>query len=479
MNNQATHEPIDSDILNQYRQLQTAYYQLEDDKLALENQLKKLKRRRKLIVILLVITGLGGSGYFWSEDFWSEELTAYVLGFWNTQEAKEETTDNIIVVKQETLQTKLSITGKIEPLNQMEILSPLEGMVKEKHFQYGELTKKDRVLLVIDTTQEEVKYREAHAAYIKAQTEVKKLRDWKNSPEVARARRNLTKAQYGLKTTQRELEEIRRLLKKGIVATSELEKIEESDRNQKLDYQSVIEELEIVLEQGSKENLRISELNRKNAQFKMQEMEERIKNAKVVSPIDGVVLLPINTKEDAPTEIQHGSFVKQDQVLFTIANLQGFTIKSKVDEIDILKLKIGQKVTITGDAFEDITLEGAIKHISSQADKENVQEGMPSRFAVTIAVSKLTDEQKKRLLLGMSTDMEVLLSEKKDALVVPFEAITIDKKEQAWVTKLDKETGEPQKVQVKIGTTTIETVEILEGVEVGDKLLPEVLPSGE
>lgn len=474
MNNQAAQEPIEEDILNQYRQLQTNYYQLEDDKLALENQVKRLKRRIKLIVILLIIAGLGSSGYFWSE-----EVTTYVLNFWNTQEVKEETTDNIIVVKPQMLQTKLPLTGKIEPLDQMEILSPLEGMVTEKHFQYGELTKKDRVLLVIDTTQEQVKYREAQTVYLKAQQEIEKLRDWNNSPEVTRAKRNVTKAQYALKTTERELEETRRLLKKGIVAASELEKLEERYRNQQLDYQSVQEELKVVLEQGSPENLRIAELNRKNARFKMQKMEARIKNAQVVSPIDGVVLLPINIKENEPTEIQLGSFVKQDQVLFTIANLQGFTIKAKVDEIDILKLKIGQKVTITGDAFEDITLEGAINHISSQADKENMQEGMPSSFAVTIAVSKLTEEQKKRLLLGMSTDMEVLLSEKKDALVVPFEAINIDEQEQAWVTKVDKQTGDPQKVQVQLGTTTIKEVEILEGIEAGDKLLIEPLPSEE
>ncbi|MCK5877300.1 MAG: HlyD family efflux transporter periplasmic adaptor subunit [Candidatus Marithrix sp.] len=458
------------DILDKYHQLQTSYYQLEDDKLALENQLKRFKRKSKLIVIFFIILSLIGSGYFWYT-----ELTSYVLNFWNTQEI-EEVTENIFIVKQQTIQTKLPLNGKIEPLDQMEVLSPLEGMVQEKHFQYGELTKKNRVLLVIDTTKEQVKYRTAHATYLKLEKKVNELRNWQDSPKVAHAKRSLTIAQYGLQTTQRELAEIRRLLKKGIVAASDLKKLEESYRIQKLNYQSVQEQLEVALEQGSKENLRIAELNQKNAQFKMQEMETRIKNSKVVSPIDGVVLLPINIKEGEPTEIQHGSFVKQDQVLFMIANLQGFTIKSKVDEVDILKLKIGQKVTITGDAFKDIILEGTIKHISSQADTKDAQDGMPSIFAVTIAVSKLTKEQKKRLLLGMSTDMEVLLSEKDDALVVPFEAITIDEEEQAWVTKLDA-TGESKKIKVKLGTTTIDTIEILEGVKVGDKLLPEQVTS--
>jgi multidrug resistance efflux pump len=71
-----------------------------------------------------------------------------------------------------------------------------------------------------------------------------------------------------------------------------------------------------------------------------------------------------------PTEVQRGSFVKQEQVLFTIANLAGFLIKTKVDEVEIPKLQLNQKVTITGDAFEKITLEGIISWISSQAEKE-------------------------------------------------------------------------------------------------------------
>ena len=464
----------EENLLDKYNQLQTSYYQLEDDKLALENQLKKIKRRRKFIIIILLAIGLAGSGYFWFEE--GAEWTTY-LNFWKTQEEQLESTDNHMLVKKQLLQIKLPLTGKIEPLDQMEIISPLKGMVKEKNFQYNEFVKQGQVLLVIDTNQEQANYRKAYADYLNSKAEVKKIRNWKDSSEVARARRGLTKVQYNLNTTQRELEEIKRLLKKGIVAASELENKEKEYRNQKLDYQSSQDELDSVLEQGSKEKLQIVELKQKNSKFEMETIETRIKNARVVSPIDGVVLLPINTKDDIPSRIQRGSFVKQEQVLFTIANLQGFTIKTKVDEIDILKLKIGQKVTITGDAFKDITLEGTIKYIASQADTENAQKGMPSNFTVTIAVSKLTKEHKQRLLLGMSTDMEVLLEEKPNALVVPFEAVIIDEEQQAWVIKLDA--GKSQKVKVKTGMTTIDMVEILEGVQFGEKLLPELLPEDE
>jgi len=49
------------------------------------------------------------------------------------------------------------------------------------------------VLLVIDTTQEQASYRKAYAAYIESQTKAEKISNWKNSSEVARAKRDLTK----------------------------------------------------------------------------------------------------------------------------------------------------------------------------------------------------------------------------------------------------------------------------------------------
>ncbi|MCI5135210.1 MAG: HlyD family efflux transporter periplasmic adaptor subunit [Candidatus Electrothrix sp. AW2] len=167
--------------------------------------------------------------------------------------------------------------------------------------------------------------------------------------------------------------------------------------------------------------------------------------------------------------------MQQEQVLFTVADLHGFKIRAQVDENDILKLKLGQEVTITGDAFEDdLTLKGTVQYISFQAEQQVLDK--PSSFSVRILVNSPTEEQKKCLLLGMSVDMEVLLSEKPNALIIPFDFISIDNKDKVWVRKLMKDIGEIKKIPVKIGITKANTVEILEGLEVGDKIMQEPLP---
>jgi multidrug efflux pump subunit AcrA (membrane-fusion protein) len=456
---------------DKYHQLQASYYQLEDDHFALQHQFKRVRRRYRIFFLVLLIAGLGLGGYFWRG-----EIASSFPGSPAQAQKEENSQENIVTIKQQTLRNTLSLTGKIEPRGQMDVVAPLEGMVLEKNFQYGEFVAKDTLLLTLDASYEKAKYRKAQATYLEAEATLKSLQQWEESLDVIGKRYELKKKQNELKTTQRELKKTRRLLEKGIVASSELEKLEEEYRNQNDDIAYAKKQLALTLEKGSLDNVRLEELKRENALFEMEALAARIEQARLVSPIAGVLLLPVSRSKEDPLEVQTGTFVKQDQVLFTLADLEGFIIRAQVDENDILKLQLGQEVTITGDAFQDdLTLKGTVQYISFQADQE--EPGKASSFSARIAINSPTEEQKKRLLLGMSADMEVLLSEKENAIIIPFAYVTVDDKEQAWVRKVLEENGESKKVPVKIGVTEANTVEILEGLEVGDKIMQEPLPS--
>ncbi|MCI5120545.1 MAG: HlyD family efflux transporter periplasmic adaptor subunit [Candidatus Electrothrix sp. AUS4] len=291
-------------------------------------------------------------------------------------------------------------------------------------------------------------------------------------------RHSLKRGRYDLKKIQRELEKERRLFAKGIVASAEVEQLEENYRNQQDGLVFLKEKLAKTLEKGSEQHVHTAELRRENALLKVQALADRIAKAQLVSPMDGVILLPVSRNKEESVELQPGSFVEQDQVLFTIADLSGFNIRAQVDEKDILKLQLGQDVTITGDAFQDdLTLKGTVQYISFQADQE--EPGKASSFSARISVVSPSEEQKKCLLLGMSADMEVLLSEKPDTIIIPFVFVTLDEKKQAWVRKVTGEDGKSKKVPVKTGVTEANTVEILEGLEVGDKIMREPLPPPE
>ncbi|XCN75079.1 MAG: HlyD family efflux transporter periplasmic adaptor subunit [Candidatus Electrothrix aestuarii] len=460
----------EADLEEKYHQLQANHYQLEDEHFALQHQLKRVRLRYRLFFLLLFIVGIGSCAYFWRG-----ELSPLLPGGSDQKEKNEGSKEDVVTVKRETLRNTLSLTGKIEPRGQVEVVAPLEGKVLEKNFQYGDFVTKGTLLLTLDTSNEEAKYRNAQAEYLEAEDTLKSLRGWKEGLEVVTVRHELAKKQEELKTTRTKLEQTRRLLEKGIVSSSEVDELEESYRQLQSDIAFTKKKLTYTLEKGSEEKVHLVELKKENAFLAMKVFEERMAKAQLMSPMDGVILLPVSRKNEESVELQTGSFVKQDDVLFTIADLGGYNIRAQVDENDILKLQLEQDVTITGDAFQDdLILKGTVQYISFQADKE--KPGKASSFSARISVDSPTEEQKKRLLLGMSADMEVLLSEKPDAIIIPFAFVTLDEKKKAWVRKVTGEDGKSEKVPVKIGVTEANRVEILEGLEVGDKIMREPLP---
>ncbi|CAK8720826.1 Multidrug resistance efflux pump [Candidatus Electrothrix laxa] len=459
-----------TDPTEKYHQLQAAHYQLEDDHFALQHRFNRVKRRYRLLFLLLIIGGLGISGYLWRG-----ELSSFLTGVPGKEKQGDKMKEMLVTIQKQTLRNTLSLTGKIEPLGQIEVVAPLEGKVLEKRFQYGDFVAKDTLLLTLDTGNEESKYRKAQAEYLEAEDTLKSLRNWEKGLEVVTVRYELEKKQDELKTTRTKLEQTRRLLRKGIVPSAEVDQLQEHYQSLQSDIAFTKKKLAYTLEKGGEEKVHLVEIKKENAFLAMKVLEERMAKAQLISPMDGVILLPVSRKNEEWVEIQPGSFVEQDQVLFTIADLSGFNIRAQVDENDILKLQLGQAVTITGDAFQNnLTLKGTVQYISFQADQQ--EPGRASSFSVRISVVAPTDEQKKRLLLGMSADMEVLISEKPNAIIVPFALVTLDEKKQAWVTKVIEATGKKEKVKVKVGVTEANTVEILEGLEVGDKIMREPLP---
>lgn len=215
-------EADEADLEEKYHQLQANYYQLEDEHVVLQQQLKRVRRRYRLFFLFLIIVGVGIGGYFWRG-----ELSSLLPGGSEKAQKGDNPKDAVVTVKRQTLRNTLSLTGKIEPLGQIEVVAPLEGKVLEKRFQYGDFVTKDTLLLTLDTSNEETKYRKAQAEYLEAEDTLKSLRNWEEGLEVVTVRHELARKQDELKTTRTKLEQTRRLLQKGIVSSSEVDELEE------------------------------------------------------------------------------------------------------------------------------------------------------------------------------------------------------------------------------------------------------------
>jgi RND family efflux transporter MFP subunit len=284
---------------------------------------------------------------------------------------------------------------------------------------------------------------------------------------VARAQRSLAKTKLSLESEKKNFEETERLFKKGIVPANEYEGAKQQYAGQKLDLLSAQEEIQAIIAKGGEKSRKIAELEMENAQARVKEAEQQLTMAAVVAPVSGVVIMPGSSSDGKTVKVaEKGTPLQQGELLFSIGDLSGLSVKSKADEVDIKKIQEGQKVTVTGDAFPETPLNGRIASISSQASSNSGQ-GMPS-FEITVAIDELTPEQRKLILVGMSANLEVIIYEKPEALMVPVSAVQSEG-DKRFVNKR-KGTGF-EKTEVKTGYTTLDSVEVLDGLKTGDEIV--------
>jgi HlyD family secretion protein len=211
----------------------------------------------------------------------------------------------------------------------------------------------------------------------------------------------------------------------------------------------------------------------------------------VRSPVSGTVISrPVEVGQviSSPTQAVGGG-----TVLMTMADLSKVRVRALVDEIDVGKVSIGQKVSIKVAAYRDKEFFGTVSKIEPKARVEqNV-----TTFPVLIDI----DNKENLLLLGMNTDVVIDVLNKEVALSTPsmslrtrkdiYSAASIINIPTDNIDKFleDKVSGEnfnkfivikdslngPLLTWVEIGVSDLANVEILDGLNQGDTIY--IMPS--
>ncbi|MCG8617669.1 MAG: PAS domain S-box protein [Desulfobacterales bacterium] len=443
------------------RQLTDAFMEMEETNQNLTAALKKVRLVR-FIVVFAVILGIGGTGgWLWTQGSISASL------FSETRPAEASLGLRRAEAGIRHLSKSVSLSGAVAPLEEINVTAPFDGKIKARYFSFDQEVKKGDPLILMDTRKLEVELRDAKAAFIKARRAYRDLEQWDRSTEVSNARRALTTAENSLDTLKRKQEESRTLYDKGIISRSELETSQTEYQRQQMDVTAARESLESALEKGNRENLDIAGMELENARIAMAEVEEKLTHALVKARVSGIAIKPLAGGSGGVTGEsklpEPGVSMAQGEILLTLGNLDGLSVKTRVDEIDIGKIKPRQKVRVSGDAFTGAPLEGVVRRISSNAESTDRDGPM---FDVDVAILTLTPAQREMIRLGMSTNLEIMVYENPEAVVVPLACVDL-REEKAFV-KVPGPDGNPVEKEVTAGMTTLESVEILHGLAPGD-----------
>jgi len=161
-------------------------------------------------------------------------------------------------------------------------------------------------------------------------------------------------------------------------------------------------------ESTAKANLLRAESDLKNA-------EERLQWTNVIAPMAGTVTdLKV---EEGEIVISGRSAFSSGPAIMKIADLSKMVLKTNINEVDIAKVRLGQKVEIEVEAFPDKKYEGRITEISPSG-QQRPQESVIT-FEVTIEVLGSPEE----LRPGMKAKADIIVIDKADVLQLPIETV--------------------------------------------------------
>jgi multidrug efflux pump subunit AcrA (membrane-fusion protein) len=178
----------------------------------------------------------------------------------------------------------------------------------------------------------------------------------------------------------------------------------------------------------------------------------------ILAPFDGMVVNVSVKKNDVLSQQDYSS-----KGTIQLVDTSQIKFQGTVDEIDIMKIKTGQKATVSVDAIPNKTFTGKVSFISpfGAADTSNV-----IKFNVTILLEP-TDVDLKG---GLTATADIGISTVENALIVPLSAVTTTGT-SSTVTVAAGDKGKTEKRQVMLGIQNQQYVQILKGLTESDQVI--------
>ena len=326
----------------------------------------------------------------------------------------------------------VTATGTVNPVTTVLVGTQVSGTIKEIYADYNSSVKKGQLIARIDPAPIEAQVEQARANLLSAEA-------------------NMEKATATRIDAKRTMDRNKELFSKNLIARSDLDTSETNYETAK-----------------AQENAAKSQIAQTKAALKL--VETNLQYTRIISPVDGVV---ISRNVDVGQTVA-ASF--QTPTLFTIAqDLTKMQIDTSVDESDIGNIKVGQDVEFIVDAYPDNTFKGSVWQVrNAPITVQNV---------VTYDVVVKVDNPELKLKPGMTANVSIIISIKKDVLKIPNAALRFSPSDKGVQTSAKKgpgvwtlEKGQPLRIPVSPGISDGSYTEILSGdIREGREIIVESL----
>ena len=341
-------------------------------------------------------------------------LLVYVLKYFKDSNAKEVIDYKTELPFYSTLDTKTVATGKLNPEEEIELKPQISGIVDQIFVEEGDLVRKGDLIA--------------------------KIRVVPNEQALGSAKSRINTARLSFENAQTLFNRNKTLFEKGVISKQDFENSELSLNQSKESYDQSKDDYQIIkrgsLSGGSSANTNI------------------------VAQIPGTILeIPVREGDQV---IQSNNF-NAGTTIATIADMSKMIFEGKVDESEVGKLEEGKDIKVILGAINEKEFPAVLTFVAPKGIEENGAVQFTIKADVTI-------ERSTKVRAGYSANAEIEIESKDSILVIKEALLQFNRITEKPFVELQNENGSFSKKNIEIGLSDGINVEIIDGVEEGDKI---------
>jgi HlyD family secretion protein len=369
-----------------------------------------------------------------------------------------------------TLQDVIAVSGTVHSNETYNVYTTLAYPVKTIQVDVGDKVKKGDVLAVLDTAtleqdieQQEYAVADSHKSAALSLAQAK--RNYENMLYLYNNDliSSVVSAKAALQTAEDDYNYKKLLFENGQISQSELDQAQSNYEQAQKNLEAAQLQAEQDL-QNAKDTYdsAVIKAEDKSADVALEKLKKNLEDSVITAPADGTITVKNAQEGSVPTGI-----------MFVIANTDDLIVDTQIKEIDAASVEPGDKVTIQTDATGDAEIKGTVKSIAPAATASTEGTGN-----VTYAAKVSIDEKNPSLRIGMRARMDIVVQEKNDVFVVPYDAL-LEKDEGSVIMVAEKDGAfyKAKEIPVTTGLETDVAIEI-SGSELKEGMLVIGNPDG-
>jgi HlyD family secretion protein len=309
-------------------------------------------------------------------------------------------------VNRSDIRSVISTNGKVEPVVNFEAHAPIGTTVKKVFVKEGDHVKKGQLLVQLNDVEAREQAARALSQISASDADASAVKNGGTREEVLTVDADLAKARADRDTAQHNLSALQRLLQQGAASPGEVRSAEDQLARADADVKLLEQKQH---DRYSKPEVARVESQKEAAQASYRAAQDILAQLDIRAPFDGdVYSLPAKP----------GAYVNPGDLVLEEADLSKVLVRTFVDEPDVGRLAIGDKVEMTWDALPGRIWDTKIDTVPAAVRLRNTR---------TVGEATcIVDNSDLRLLPNINVGITIITADHHDVLTVPREAIRLD-----------------------------------------------------